>query len=190
MEPNKALRSPEEPHGALRNTMTPDGALRRLTQPGACGGLRGPTAPYGALRSPTEPHGASRAPMEPYGAFWSPTGPCGGLWNPTTTRKVNKQQDVKAVFRATAPELALRTVFPSSEHGGMFWACVFIRAVYPVAPSGFRITHLSLKVDRGQPPNPIYFQGRSTLKLGSNTQKWPPKWSDLGPPTSGQVHWG
>ena len=40
---------------------------------------------------------------------------------------------------------------------GMFWACVFIFAVYPFSPSGLRITHLSLKVDWGQPPNPIYF---------------------------------
>ena len=35
-------------------------------------------------------------------------------------------------------------------------------------------THLSLKVDRGQPPNPIYFKGRSTFKEGPETQKWPP----------------
>ena len=30
-------------------------------------------------------------------------------------------------------------------------------------------THLSLKIDLGQPQNPIYFKGRSTFKEGSET---------------------
>ena len=33
-------------------------------------------------------------------------------------------------------------------------------------------THLSLKVDRGRPPNPIYFKGRSTFKEAAKTNFW------------------
>ena len=33
-------------------------------------------------------------------------------------------------------------------------------------------THLSLKVDPGQPPNPIYFKGGSTFKEAANIYFW------------------
>ena len=34
-------------------------------------------------------------------------------------------------------------------------------------------THLSFKVDRGRPPNPIYVKGRSTFKEAAKTHVWP-----------------
>ena len=38
--------------------------------------------------------------------------------------------------------------------------------------SGVNDTHLSFKVDRGRPPNPIYFKGRSTFKEAAKTNFW------------------
>merc|ERR1712015_97194 len=42
-----------------------------------------------------------------------------------------------------------------------------------VPKMGPRGTHLSFKVDRGRPPNPIYFKGRSTFKEAAKTHVWP-----------------
>ena len=41
-----------------------------------------------------------------------------------------------------------------------------------------------------RPQTPIYFSGGSTFKEGRNNPFLDLKWSDLGPPISGQVHWG
>ena len=59
-------------------------------------------------------------------------------------------------------------------HFPVFW---WSRIYFSV---GGTYTHLSLKVDPGQPPNPIYFEGGSTLKEAAQNPFLALKWSDYG----------
>ena len=57
-------------------------------------------------------------------------------------------------------------------------------------PENWYTPTLKSRSNATRAPMAIYFKGDLLIRGGSKDQEEVSKWSDLGPPTSGQVHWG